>query len=352
VRPIPFAACFLLLQVIRLSGRGFGTVTDGSPSLSVHYGPNASYTAVNCTVVDDDVTMECVSQAGFGSLQSLMVDVQGLAFRSPVIGYDAPCVSSVTGVGAVEASTTGGEEVVLSGLNFGPLASPVDFVMYGTDVEPGVSPLAHHSAVFTAVNCSVTIAHTEIRCRTAPGVGFNLVWVLSIGGQLSDVCEHSAVVNITTSYAPPSIFNITVVESADAPSGTLSTEGGSIVNVMGANFGAPGTSVFSLDSQELRLVSHVNDWYASFVAPPGSGTGKVLTVVTGGQRGSLVSMPLVYAPPRVLSVTLVPGTTIVWQLFHVMAFMLELHSCRVLMCRVVMRFLFAADRHHGDRQED
>jgi hypothetical protein len=50
---------------------------------------------------------------------------------------------------------------------------------------------------YLAENCSVSVPHFEIACKTTPGAGTGLLWNLKIDGQISRVS--------TTDYAAPVI---------------------------------------------------------------------------------------------------------------------------------------------------
>jgi hypothetical protein len=60
-------------------------------------------------------------------------------------------------------------------------------------------------AEYRAANCSVSIAHTQIRCFTVPGTGRALFWVVTVGNQTS---ARSAVTTTAgaASGSPPKAF--------------------------------------------------------------------------------------------------------------------------------------------------
>jgi hypothetical protein len=66
--------------------------------------------------------------------------------------YLPPVIHNLTGPGVYNASTRGGQVVVISGLNFGPYDP-----RYSLQVTYGKSGVE-----FTAQNCSVTHDHVEI----------------------------------------------------------------------------------------------------------------------------------------------------------------------------------------------
>ena len=304
------------MQVLRLTGTGFGPIPYSSSSQSaVTYGSGSQYAATACAVVVNDTGLVCTSVPGFGTASAVTVAVSGLSFTSPVLGYAPPCLTrvTITGVGAVGGNTVGGDAVVITGHNFGPVGSRVDFAVYGAGVAVGSNPFAASGVLYHAVNCSVHVAHVQVTCATAPGVGAGLVWALSIAGQPAGLCAGAAPSDVTTRYAPPAIVSVSVAASTDAAAGTAATEGGSVVVVVGANFGRAGSSSFVVDGQAVWLVDHVNDTLAVLTLPAGSGVGKRLDVVTGGQRtnGSAASGALLaYAPPVIVGVTVLHGTNV------------------------------------------
>ena len=120
-------------------------------------------------------------------------------------------VTSFSGAGAVNASTDGGDPVVLTGSNFA--STPfLGAVTYG----PG-------GVGFTARNCTITVAGTQISCTTAPGTGRALQWVVTVSNQ------SSAPSAATTSYALPTLLSV--------PPASGPTADGIIVTLTGTNLG-------------------------------------------------------------------------------------------------------------------
>ena len=267
------------------------------------------YTASNCTVVTDDTVVECTSLPGVGTPTPLLAAVQNLTFAAPLVAYGVPCLSSVSGRGATAASTIGGDVVVLTGQNLGPIGTPLDYVMYGPGVTPSVAPTASSAGVYTAVNCAVTVAHTEVRCVTAPAVGSRHVRVVAVARQVSGVCVSAGgrVADITSSYGGPSVDSVTVVTSHDAPSGLLQTEGGTVLAVRGWNFGRRADASVFLADEPVEVWTLVNDTLMYVAVPPGSGVGKQLRVVVGDQY-TVAPALLAYEPPTVTLVTTFTGT--------------------------------------------
>ena len=95
-------------------------------------------------------------------------------------------------------------------------------------------------AEFPATGCVVVVAHRQVNCSTTAGAGSDVSWVLTIGNQTSQ--------SPVTSYATPAITSVrmqlvlsngSLVSPADpvASLSQLSTEGGEVISISGANLG-------------------------------------------------------------------------------------------------------------------
>ena len=199
----------------------------------------------------------------------------------------------------------GGDRIVLAGDNLGPLGTLIDTVEYGwvggSGLYQGDSQLA--KAKFVATNCSITVAHSEIQCVTAPGVGSALIWRATIGGQIATPCPGvNPETSLTSSYASPELQNAVIGMPPDAGSDGLPTEGGTVLMLCGSNFGPPGFAQVVIDTVAIAPFVHINNSCGYIVAPPGVGIGHVASVICGGQASN--SLALSYAPPSLLSVTI------------------------------------------------
>ena len=74
---------------------------------------------------------------------------------------------------------------------------------------------------FTATNCSVVVPHTNISCTTAAGAGANLIFLVTVDGQLNVVP--------TAAYGAPVVTAISGMQSG-------STDGGDVVVLTGQYF--------------------------------------------------------------------------------------------------------------------
>lgn len=91
---------------------------------------------------------------------------------------------------------------------------------------------------YVARNCTIKVASTQIVCLTAPGVGQNHRWIVSIRGQVNSLTGNE----LLTSYKLPEIIAITPSKGW--------TNGGNEITITGHHFGAvdvdsnPGVAVY------------------------------------------------------------------------------------------------------------
>src|SRR5207253_1352185 len=133
--------------------------------------------------------------------------------------YVQPVATVITGASAM--ATAGSAGLTVSGTNFGPTstASPSIVVTYGPT----------SGSEFTASSCTVTALDTTIHCTSAPGVGNNLKWIVTLGGQAGNT------LTTTTSYAAPAVTTITGASS-------LATAVGAPLTITGTSFGPTSLS--------------------------------------------------------------------------------------------------------------
>jgi hypothetical protein len=83
-----------------------------------------NFTAVACTREATHTIIRCSSVGGVGSNFAWTVTVAGQSSAPSTnrTSYPAPSLFIVSGVGANEADTQGGQTVVFNGLDFGPPA--------------------------------------------------------------------------------------------------------------------------------------------------------------------------------------------------------------------------------------
>ena len=126
-----------------------GTVNGTAATLDSNFN---IYNATNCSIYTPHKALQCYTVAGAGTGLQWSVIVDGQVSVNPTYRYLPPVIYTLSGNGSVNASTLGGDVVVINGTNFGPYNPNYTLqVTYGpTGIE------------FIAVNCRVTINHTQI----------------------------------------------------------------------------------------------------------------------------------------------------------------------------------------------
>ena len=199
-------------QLVRISGTDFGPA--GTSIDRATYGSDvngSTFTAFNCSLVVPHTTIDCLTVVGAGAGLSWYVVVDGQRSVSPSTNYGRPEVYNFTGAGAMDANTDGGDEVVING-NFFSVDAFLQSVTYGPS-----------GTEFVAAGCHLSVNHSAVTCTTVPGVGPQLKWLVTVGGQMNVMAEA------TTSYAPPRITATSSLRDT--------TAGGAIVTLTGTNFG-------------------------------------------------------------------------------------------------------------------
>eukprot|EP00808_Paulinella_micropora_P030656 g79511.t1 len=200
--------------VVIIEGQNFGPV--GAP-LVVTYGPAvnpAKYTAASCTQSVAHIRINCTTVAGVGSDLRWRVTVDGVQGNSyaSTFSYLPPSISSVSSSGPL--ATTGGTSITLVGSNLGT----EDIILEWYD--PAFSLQRFIS------RCGGQSSHETRVCSVGAGVGAALVWMLTVGDQVTSFSSSLA-------YASPTLSEVSV----DNPSGKLNTLGGETITVRGSHFG-------------------------------------------------------------------------------------------------------------------
>ena len=204
---------------IVIHGENFGLVQHNNID-RISYGPNGveydpclgpDHEHCSCNVVVDHTEIRCNTTQGSGKQHRWIIKIDGQNSTVSTTSYDRPSIDNVAGLGAVDASTDGEQEIVITGKNFGPSQEMLEKVSYGPSGQE-----------YTASEC-IRTSHTEIRCLTSPGLGSDLKWLVAVDGQLSDLSD------VTTNYKQPSIEGVVA--------NTGETKGGSSHRVTGRNLG-------------------------------------------------------------------------------------------------------------------
>jgi hypothetical protein len=246
-------------QLVTISGSNFGptsitwrvgmnsslrnTLSDPAYLVVPKYGgPTGDLLSfANCQILTGS-TLSCFTVGGVGVNHRVSIIVGGQSEVSlwPAIPgnsssgcssglcYRPPILTRISGVGSKNADTSGGQLVTITGRYFGPkgfdaiYADAIGTVCYGR-----VSTAPCH---YTAVSCQVTKDDdtvSEMNCLTAPGVGKDLQWSVTIGTQLA-----SFTAPLLSSYSAPQVFTFT-----GAGADKADTLGNQAVIITGKNFG-------------------------------------------------------------------------------------------------------------------
>ena len=254
-------------QVVVIEGRQFGF--DSAMIDAVTYGVDSKEfdATPQCTILEAHRRIECQTTEGAGAALKWLVIIDGQESGAPTTNYKEPSITSISGAGATDASTNGGQEVFIHGANFGPSTKPefLEALSFG--------PSATQYSITS--DCAVQ-DHDTIRCITAPGVGASLAWQVTIKGQTSAAIPAEA----RTNFAPPAITHMSITSGV--------TDGGYLATVTGTNFGfvtalAKRTSKVAvrwngvdLDELDLRSKVYVHPDTGDLVTPDAD-TGMVPT---------------------------------------------------------------------------
>ncbi|KAA0162016.1 hypothetical protein FNF27_08106 [Cafeteria roenbergensis] len=197
-------------EVVFIEGRNFGGLATVVQNATYGKG-SAEFSAQDCSVVTAHTLIQCTTDVGAGEDLTWSITVDEQASVSPTTDYHPPEITGFAGPAAADASTNGGQEIVIQG-NYFSVGKYLQSVTYG----PTGSEFAAHG-------CHVSVPHKEIRCQTVPGTGRVLRWVVTVKGQASPLSS------VSTSYARPVI-------NATTP-GNSATNGGVLVRVTGQDFG-------------------------------------------------------------------------------------------------------------------
>lgn len=260
-------------EVVELTGSGFGPVelqAIDSVTYSPLNMPGMVMNASDCVVAVAHVLIRCSTASGGGDSLEWTVVVAGQPSVTPRLSYELPIIDEVfllddhgSAAALARMSTAGGDRVRIRGRFFGPNTAAVKLSVRYSNGNANVAAL-------TATMCNVTVANSEIICRTVAGAGTDYRWRVTVFGQQSGFSSDSL------SYRVAEIHTV-------VPQG-LDVSGAGRISVVGDGFGPPGTQVSVLIGAHpvstVELLSH-SELLASYF--PGTGTGIPVRVVVAGQ---------------------------------------------------------------------
>eukprot|EP00505_MAST-04D_sp_SCG-Rhode-Island_P001045 Stramenopile-MAST_4_protein_1045 len=182
-------------EVAVMNGENFGPANVSWNPIAGEYGTaSVTYEAISCYVSIAHTQVRCTMAPGAGRKHSWTLFVGAQRSRSPTSSYGIPEILGISGAGAFDAHTDGGQVVQLMGRNYGPYPDGIH-VTYG---EGGRE--------YAAKNCRA-ISNLVINCTTVPGSGQNLKWRVTVR-------EQTNIDSPTMSYALPAINSITPSSSS------------------------------------------------------------------------------------------------------------------------------------------
>jgi len=116
-----------------VEGRNFGPI--GTPVQNATYGPGSTeFEAIGCYVLEAHTKIECQTAVGAGDSLTWSIEIEGQVSVSPTTDYHFPVITGFRGPGAVDASTDGGEQIVVIG-DFFSVNQHLEKVTYGPSGE-------------------------------------------------------------------------------------------------------------------------------------------------------------------------------------------------------------------------
>jgi len=242
---------------------------------------------------DSQYVLKCTTQAGYGDdlWWEVRVGINAKQVSDPFDDgyYKQP---EVTDLYPRENFTThGGEVVTITGTNFGEVGTPIS-ATYG-----GVTGFK-----YTATDCEMKIGHTSIECRTAPGVGGNLTWRVSVDDRPSPTSD------VKIKYTAPILSVTSGQTSAVYGKGAQNagTEGGQTFTITGTEFGPleEKAVVFKYGGSDADIFQASECYtiiaYTTIRCTSSEGTGKnhYGQLYIGGQASNVFPANMSYNSPK------------------------------------------------------
>ena len=180
-------------EPVTVTGYNFGPVIG---DVTVQYGSNGRvFTTTGCSFGPATTgagglvqSLNCLTAVGVGFNLTWTVIVNGqTSVAYPPSGlsssqYIAPSITSLTGVSLNALTTSGKQQVVLTGANFGAAGMEL-----GNNLRVTYGPVSELGRRYTAQICAInaSLPHVQIVCNTSSGVGSGHVWRVSVGEQES-----------------------------------------------------------------------------------------------------------------------------------------------------------------------
>jgi hypothetical protein len=190
----------------------------------------------------------CLSPAGEGTGKTVSVTVGAQTISNPAVRFSyAP--PTVSGAGAVNASTAGGTPLTIAGSNFG--LSPSVKVDFNDCLNPIVGA-----------------GHNQITCTLPAGAGTNKGVIVTVGGQQAGTAF---------SYPPPFIVSVTP--------GSIPAAGNVAITLSGTNFGPQGVAQVTVGTTTCinGVVGPGHTSYTCTAGPGSAGFTQSISMAVAGQ---------------------------------------------------------------------
>ena len=205
-------------EPVSLYGVNFGP-KNVSFRIVVEYGPNGvGICAQNCTVVAAHTEIKCFSSVGKGINHQWTLWIGHKSVSEPSIATTSYMRPTITKVAIIMGSldTKGGENIIIVGNNFGTpstswygctgtrnVAAPILSVIYSSQLQMGsIGASILNSIEYSAEECMVVVKHTQIRCKSVPGVGHSHHYKVIFPDLSSKWSADS------TNYSQPVVFKV------------------------------------------------------------------------------------------------------------------------------------------------
>ena len=206
-------------EPVSLHGSNFGPKSV-SFRIVVEYGPNGvGICAQDCTVVAAHTEIRCLSNVGRGTNHRWTLWIAHNSVSEPSVettSYMKPSITKVvTSIGSLD--TRGGEDIIIVGNNFGipstswygcprtrNIAAPTLSVIYASQIPmDSIGASILNAIAYNAEECVVVVKHTQIRCKSVPGVGHGHHYKVIF----SDSSSSTWSVN-STNYSEPVLLKV------------------------------------------------------------------------------------------------------------------------------------------------
>lgn len=279
---------------ITLSGANFGDPSTGSVYVSYQNQEGDKFKAgglYEATVIAHDTeNILCAYPPGVGKDHAWVVDFEEQSSAGSIFTSYAP--PSVLSFSDGQVSTKG-QSLTVFGDSFGPAsAANVVSALYRTADQ---SAIGLANSTFSPL-CEV-VADSQLLCALPPGVGRNMQFSVSVGGQDS---EPSAAM---FSYVSPTLSRVIL------PAGvtTLDVAGGQLIKLKGSNLGPLDETnyVTAIYGDYLAADCSVTAQYTTVICytVEGVGGGLEWKVTVGGQESESSGLLSSYDRPLILGIS-------------------------------------------------